>query len=109
MSKTIIATVIFISGFSIFSFAGESGYVLHGKSTVVYRDGEKVGEWPSQQTADTSSQKGRKPAATPAQSINVLTFEDDGNVRCYGWGLVGAVGMHKFATDSASGPFCVKK
>ncbi len=69
--------ILLLLVFPFAAFAGESGYVLHGKTTVVYKNGEKVGDWP----------KGnRKPSSTKeAGTWAALLFEDDGIARCYYW------------------------
>ena len=62
-------------------FAGQSGYIKNGKTYIVYKDGEKVGEYP----ANLSVKETRKPASS-TQGYGgevLLRFEEDEFARCY--------------------------
>ncbi len=63
--------------------AGMEGYIQNGQEHIVYKDGKKVGDWP------TVSSEQREPSSGTAtaypQPITVLYFVDDTtvNIRCY--------------------------
>jgi len=105
MKKIVAAIVLLTSAYGSTGMCGESGYVYQGKSFVVYKDGEKIGEWPN--NSPVSDSKNRKPANVAKVTINdyILVFEDDGVVRCYGWGFNNG----GISPDTRAAPFCVKK
>jgi hypothetical protein len=88
--------------------AGESGYTYQGKSFTVFKDGSKVGEWPS--NSAESDSKSRKPSSSMkvTSETSVLVWEDDGLVRCYGWGYFDR-DRDRVIPDTKAAPFCVKK
>jgi hypothetical protein len=66
--------------------AGQTGYTRHGQTVVVYKDGKKVGDWPTEKVSEKSAEK-RDPASEQ-NSKDTLYFTDDApaagkNVRCY--------------------------
>ncbi len=54
-------------------FAGQSGYIKDGKTYIVYKEGEKVGEWPKDLNNDITT---RLPGG-------YISFEEDDMARCY--------------------------
>lgn len=101
--KTIFFLPLFMAislGGAVALAAGQAGYLMNGKTVIVYKDGEKVGEWP-----ETADNQGKKPKRMPASvakmaAPNVLYFAEDDLARCY----------YVSAMPALSGPiFCVKK
>lgn len=61
------------------ALAGRSGYIKDGKEYVVFKDGQKVGEWPK-----ADEKKGRTPDSVQRVGPNsILMWEEDALARCY--------------------------
>lgn len=75
-----------VAGFSTFSFAGQSGYLLNGQVIITHIDGKEVAHQDTGDTAerkvDTKQKAKRTPASfTPVKGL--LQYDEDDIARCY--------------------------
>ncbi len=77
---------ILVAGFSTFSFAGQSGYLLNGQVIVTHIDGKEVAHQDIGETTERKVDTKQKTKRTPANFTPVkglIQFDEDNIARCY--------------------------